>query len=202
MVKLENVTLYRSIIAMSQVPDSKTLQEEWSELSTMLFQEDGTNSKFPYDIRNNQGLSETLRAVSMLYLPKCEEKFVLLHQKRQLEKQLLGDTEDVNCNEIMKKLDDIQAAIKKFDAELVLTNVEARRTIMQSEGFKTLIDKMGDKADRPSKIATAILSPVVQYAVAAACSHSGYIVDINDDPRLITVTRTIVPRSFGDGVGA
>lgn len=187
---------------MSQVPDSKTLQEEWLELSAKFFQEDGSNPKFPYDIRNNPKLAETLHAVSMLYLPKCEEKFVLLHQKRLLEKQLFDDTQDHDCDEAMKKLDDIQTAIKKFDAELVLTNVEARRTIMESEGFKTLIDKMGDKANRPSKVATAILSPVIQYAVAAACSHSGYIVDIRDDPRLIAVTRTIVPRSFGDGVGA
>ena len=168
----------------------KTLREIWEEISRPFFASNGADAKFPYDLAGNAELTKTLQALSEQYLPKCEDKFLLLHKKRELEKALLGSG-DYDLDEISECFNGVESEIEKFDAQLVQINASALRAIMDSPGFPQVAD-----AER-SKTAVALLSPVIKYAVSAACLHSGYIVDIKDDPRLIAAVKTIVPKSFG-----
>jgi hypothetical protein len=184
---------------MPEPTPTRSLQDEWNELSLPLFREDGTSLKFPYNIVAHRALISTLQEVAQGYLEQCREKFALLRERRQLENTLTGE-EDFDYTVIDQRFREIQQEIEIFDANLVQTNVKARRKIMDSPGFKELIEEPGAATQKASKIATDMLSRVIQYAVAAACSHSGYIVNIKDDPRLIAVTKMIVPRSFGDGI--
>jgi len=171
-----------------QQPTEKTLQQTWDELAAKFLAADGTDKKFPFNLAANEALRETFTSLSGEYLPRCEEKFQLLHEKNRLEKEIQNDGD---FDDLMKGLDTVESKIKAFDEQLVRVNANAIRDILSSPGFP--------QVEESKRIATAaqLLSPLIGCAVASACLHSGYIVDISDDYRLVNVAKTLVPRSLG-----
>jgi hypothetical protein len=174
----------------------KTVLEVWEELAQPILTSDGTNQKFPFDTQDNKDLVNLIRELSSVYLDKCEHKFAMLHEKAGLEHMALKDS-TCDIDEVQGKLDNVENRIKQFDSQLITINASALKKLLNSETFKGISTKGDDQGDTTSKLAIKFLTPIIQYAVTATCIHSGYVVDIRDDPRLIDVVKTIVPRSFG-----
>lgn len=172
------------------------LEKHWRKESIALFEADGSDPKFPFNIAANSNMADTMHALGLRYLRFCNEKFLLLTKKVKLDNLLMGD-EDFDYTASQNAYGIINNRLKAMDTELAHVNTESLKQIIQSKGFDRLRSETSAIEDRT--LALKILTPVIHHAVMTTFQHSGYMELLKNDPlKQRYCTKGIVPKTFAE----